>query len=61
MELCHYVFQFWRVSRGNESLMYEILEVDVKSAKERLCKLMKLKKVPRNLQIRITYTKMEAD
>lgn len=63
MDVCHYVFQFWRCgdSALDDRLMYEILATDAMDARDRLCQLLGVKRVPSGLTIRITHAVMSID
>ena len=62
MDVKHYVFQFWRIAKQpmDDRLLYEIIGEDVSDAKRILCDLMKWKRVPKKLQIRIAFVVMSS-
>lgn len=63
MDACHYVFQFWEngAAPSDDRLIYKVIGKDIDDALLRLRSLLKTKKVPKKLTVRITYETMAID
>lgn len=54
-------FEFWRESKDsiNDRMVYEIIAEDLKSAKDKICKLLNMKNFPIKLKVRISIIILE--
>jgi hypothetical protein len=55
MDAIHYTFEFWSIGKDsiNDRMLYVVLGTDVDDAKKRLCELMRWKRIPAKLTVRI--------